>query len=213
MKECRFTLLTDGPADTALIPPITWLLHQKLPDIPVQIEWADLTRLSKLPKGLVGRVQAALNYYPCDILLVHRDSESESREKRETEIHSAMREAPAGTPFVCVVTVKMQEAWMLIDEDAIRTAAGNPNGDVALHLPKLREIENLTDPKTILHELLRNASELTGRRLKKFSAPANAHRVAELIEDWKPLRKLSAFVEFENELNRVLAEFTSRGRS
>ena len=106
----------------------------------------------------------------------------------------------------------MQEAWMLIDENAIRIAAGNPNGTVALRLPRLQEIENLAEPKNLLHELLRNASELTGRRLKKFSASANAHRVAELIEDWKPLRKLSAFIEFEAELDQVLAKLVVQNK-
>jgi hypothetical protein len=115
MKECRFTLLTDCPGDTALIPPITWLLHQKLPGIAAQIEWADLARLSRPPKGLVGKVKAALDYYPCDILLVHRDSENEPREKRVVEIQDAMNEAAIDTPFVCVITVRMQEAWMYLN--------------------------------------------------------------------------------------------------
>jgi hypothetical protein len=123
------------------------------------------------------------------------------------EIQEAIANITLSEPHVCVVPVRMQEAWMLIDEAAIRSAAGNPNGSVTLRLPRLQEIEGLADPKNLLHELLRNASELTGRRLKKFSASANAHRVAELVDDWQPLRKLSAFVEFERELDQVLATF------
>ncbi len=42
MKKYRLTLVTDGRGDRALIPPITWLLHEKLPGIPIQLEWADL---------------------------------------------------------------------------------------------------------------------------------------------------------------------------
>jgi hypothetical protein len=45
--------------------------------------------------------------------------------------------------------------------------------------------------------------------LKKFSASANAHRVAELVDDWQPLRKLSAFVEFEKDLDQALATLAS----
>ncbi len=44
MKECRFTLLTDGSSDRALLPPVTWLLHEKLAGVPLQLEWADLSR-------------------------------------------------------------------------------------------------------------------------------------------------------------------------
>ncbi len=209
MKECCLTLLTDGRGDTALIHPIRWLLHAKLPGIPIKLEWADLARLPRPPKGLAGRIIAALDYYPCDVLLVHRDAEGDPREKRVSEIQEAMEESTPGIPYACVVTVKMQEAWMLIDEYAIRSAAGNPNGSVTLNLPRLREIENIAEPKNVLHDLLQKASEKTGRRLKKFSASAKAHRVAELIDDWTPLRKLSAFVEFEKELNQVLASLKS----
>jgi hypothetical protein len=205
MKECRVTLLTDGKSDRALIPPITWLLHEKLPTVPVRIEWADLSGLPRLPVGLAGRMHAALEYYPCDALLVHRDAETERREKRVAEIEQAVAELSTTKPHVCVITVRMQEAWMLIDETAIRTAAGNPRGTVALAIPRLQRLEDLPDPKNTLRELLRKASELTGRRLKKFSASASAHRVSELIDDWRPLRKLPAFVEFERELDQVLA--------
>ena len=81
MKEWRFTLLTDGGSDRALLPPITWLLHEKLPGIPVQLEWADLRRVPRPVKGLAGRIKAAIDYYPCDVLLVHRDAEGEPRKK------------------------------------------------------------------------------------------------------------------------------------
>jgi hypothetical protein len=205
MREWCLTLVTDGAGDRALIAPITWLLHAKLPGTPVRIEWANLARLRRPPIGLADRIQVALDYYPCDILLVHRDAERERREKRVVEIQAAIKEVSAAQPHLCVVTVRMQEAWMLIDEDAIRGAAGNPNGMVALALPKLHKLEDEPDPKRILHELLRKASELTGRRLKKFSAAANAHRVAELVEDWRPLRKLAAFVAFEAELDARIA--------
>ena len=205
MREFRVTLLTDGKSDRALIPPITWLLHEKLPTIPVRVEWADLAGLPRPPAGLAERMRAALEYYPCDTLMVHRDAETERREKRVAEIVDAVAELPTTKPHVCVITVRMQEAWMLIDEDAIRAAAGNPRGSVALAMPRLQRLEDLPEPKNVLRELLRKASELTGRRLKKFSASASAHRVAELIDDWRPLRKLTAFVEFERELDQVLA--------
>jgi hypothetical protein len=205
MKECRVTLLTDGKGDRALIPPITWLLHEKLPTLPVKIEWADLAGLPRPPAGLAGRIRAALEYYPCDALLVHRDAETERREKRVSEIQEAIAEVSMTKPHVCVITVRMQEAWMLIDENAIRSAAGNPRGTVSLPMPRLQKLEDLPDPKNMLRELLRRASELTGRRLKKFSASASTHRVAELIDDWRPLRKLRAFCKFERELDQALA--------
>ena len=204
MKELRCTLLGVGSSDRAFIPLITWLLHQKLPQMPVRVEWADLFRLAQPPEGLAKKILAAVDFYPCDVLFVHRDAEREPRENRIVEIGNAIRDAELATPFVCVVPVRMKEAWLLIDEVAIRSAAGNPNGDVRLSLPKLQTIESTPDPKNELYALLRTASEFRGRRLKQFSTSASAFRVAELINDWSPLRKLPAFSACETELNLTL---------
>ena len=82
---------------------------------------------------------------------------------------------------VCVVPVRMQEAWLLIDEAALRRAAGNPNGTQPLAMPDVQRLEELTDPKQLISELLRQASELQGRRLERFNWRSSVHRVAEMI--------------------------------
>jgi len=87
----------------------------------------------------------------------------------------------------------MTEAWLLIDESAIREASGNPNGRTPLALPRTRDLEKLPDPKELLYELLRQASELSGRRLAKFKPDECVHRLAELIDDFSPLCGLPAF--------------------
>jgi len=57
----------------------------------------------------------------------------------------------------------MQEAWLLLDESAIRRASGNPNEGMALTLPDPGGVECIADPKTTLHELLTRASGQAGR--------------------------------------------------
>ena len=42
------------------------------------------------------------------------------------------------------------------------------------------------------------------KSLRRFSAHEHAFRVAELVENWEPLRRLPAFVAFESELDEVL---------
>ncbi len=39
MKRLRFTLITDGSSDKALIPIIHWLLSQHYPNLPLDGEW------------------------------------------------------------------------------------------------------------------------------------------------------------------------------
>ena len=51
---------------------------------------------------------------------------------------------------VCVVPVRMQEAWLLIDEAALRRAAGDPNGTQPLAMPDVQRLEELADPKQLI---------------------------------------------------------------
>ncbi|MHC5613360.1 MAG: hypothetical protein ACYTXA_20770 [Nostoc sp.] len=107
-------------------------------------------------------------------------------------------------PHICVIPVRMQEAWLLFDEAALRKAAGNPSGRQALQLPDICRLEQLPDPKDILYGLLCEASGLRGRRLKQFSVNERVHRLAELIDDFSPLRALSAFQLLETEIQQVI---------
>ncbi|MEH1908406.1 hypothetical protein [Nostoc sp.] len=92
----------------------------------------------------------------------------------------------------------------IFDEAALRKAAGNPRACQPLQLPDIRRLEQLPDPKDILYELLCKASGLTGRRLKQFSVNERVHRLAELIDDFSPLRALSAFQLLETEIQQVI---------
>lgn len=199
----RFTLVSDGSSDQVLLYPLRWLLRQHGIRTPMG-EWADLRNRRKPPKTLQERIIMAVDDYPCDLLFVHRDAERESREKRLEEITKALKEAGLAVPAVCVIPVRMQETWLLIDEMALRQAAANPNGRVTLSMPAIQRLELLPDPKTVLHELLVTASELQGRRRQKFRPTQQSIRLGELIDDYAPLRQLSAFAALEKALLKVL---------
>jgi len=146
-----------------------------------------------------------LELYPCDLLFVHRDAEGDTRETRVVEIRRALDGVDA-PPAVCVVPVRMQEAWLLFNERAIREAAGNPNGSQRLDLPALSTLESVNDPKDVLLSLLKKASGLSGRRLKSFEARAHVHRLAQLLEDFSPLNQVRAFKALDDELEHLLEE-------
>jgi hypothetical protein len=155
---------------------------------------------------LAERITMAAELYPCDLLFVHRDAESELREHRVSEIRRALDGRPAAPAAVCVVPVRMQEAWLLFDESALRRAAGCPNGAISLQLPPWARLE--PNPKEILHNLLRKASGLKGRRAKSFRPRVCAHRLADLIDDFSPLRNLRAFRALEEDLKAGLSELS-----
>lgn len=209
MNELRYTLLSDGVSDRALVHILTWLLREHRVERAIQSEWADLWRLPIKPRGLVERIVKSVELYPCDLLFVHRDAEREPHSVRVSEIQNAIEDASqieAIPPAICVVPVRMQEAWLLFDEAAIRRAAGNPNGRQVLHLPELDQVESIPDPKIELYNLLRRASGLKGRRLSRLVPSRRATQVSAFIEDFNPLRALPAFNSLEAELEQIVRE-------
>jgi hypothetical protein len=206
MSEIFFTLVSDGSSDSVLLHHLQWLLRQHIGDrVTLTPQWADLRSLRRRPRTLRERIERSLELYPCNLLFVHRDAEREEPTVREEEVRDAVAELRLQVPVLPIVPVRMTEAWLLFDVSAIRQAAGNPNGRVRLRVP-VRDAEEVADPKAVLHETLRTASELSGRKLRKFRTSRAVHRVAELVQDFSPLRALPSFSRLEN----ALAELVSR---
>jgi hypothetical protein len=199
----RFTLLAEGTSDRALMPVLKWLWEQHRPDELYTGDFADLEYSGLSKRTLEVRLPPTLELYPCDLLFIHRDADREGREKRISEIRAALTKSIGAPPTICVVPVRMSEAWMLFNETAIRKAAGNPRGTIKLNLPATSKVEKLPDPKVILHELLKTAADLPAQRLRRFNVKSAAALVTEYIEDFSALRQLPAFVEMEAEFKQV----------
>jgi Domain of unknown function (DUF4276) len=207
MTEITFTLLTDGSSYRALIPILTWLLQEYLTDYAIQPQWADLRRLDKsLRDSFQKRIQKSIELYPCDLLFIHRDAEKEDYKTRFDEIQRAITQARSFVtmPAVCVIPIRMTEAWLLFEITAIRSAASNPKGKIALQLPDIKRIEEHPDPKMLLYDLLKQAADLNQRRMQRFYPSDCVQIVAERIRDFSPLRTLTAFQALETELLAVM---------
>ncbi len=213
MSQFRYTLLGDGSSDRCLVPILDWTLARMTDLLPEGFtsQVADLRGLPVPVVGLRNRILLACRQFHCEILFVHRDAESEPAEHRVEEIAKAVAEA-AIPLHVPVVPVRMTEAWLLIDEKAIRRAAGNPEGSEDLPIPKPQKLEGVPDAKSLLHECLLSASETRGRRRDQFRRDlgARVYRVADLIEDFSPLRQLDAFRRFETATRGVIEQIRSR---
>lgn len=211
MNELLYTLAPDGPTDRALLPILTWLLEQSGVKCAIQSKIIEPLPIPKQPDAprlspLAWRIKYSLEYFPCDLLFVHRDAEKESPDKRNTEIEEACRELTEiqTLPVICVVPVRMTEAWLLIEKQAIRYAAGNKNGRNSLAMPTLRSLENLSDPKETLYQLIQEACGLSGRRRRQIPVSLWASRVVDYIEDFSPLRQLTAFRTLEEAVNNLV---------
>lgn len=205
----KFTLVSDGSSDQALIPAIRWLLTEHGVADGLDGAWADFRFRLKPPAGLKEKISLGIELYPCQLLFVHRDAEGASLEDRKREIDEVVEEIEAEgatvKPAICVIPVRMMEAWLLVDEAAIRRAAGNPRGRMPLGLPRVSRIEAIPDPKNVLFNALATASGCAGRRLAKLNFHALRYRVAELVSNHSQLRNLSAFRALEAEVEAALA--------
>lgn len=198
-----YTLIGDGASDAMLKGPIEWLLRrQGIVDYNGRFAYPAQAMGGR---GLTARIKLALEDYPCELLLIHRDAEGEKREKRIEEIERAITESGSNVAYVSIVPVKMTESWFLFDQDAIRKAAGNPNGIAPLGLPKPKEWERM-HAKQVLNDALTRATELQGRRLDMAmrSLAIMRLRVKDYIEDYSPLLQQESFQAFSASLTAIL---------
>jgi hypothetical protein len=73
----------------------------------------------------------------------------------------------------------------------------------------MREVRHtlLTDgSSSVLYDCLRKASGLSGNRRKRFRVTESAQRISSFIQDFTPLRSLSAFACLENSIKRAVSE-------
>ncbi|RME22428.1 MAG: hypothetical protein D6798_15770 [Deltaproteobacteria bacterium] len=192
-------LLGEGSSDRVLLPVLRWVLERATP-AECWLAWVDTSLFTTGPK-LADKVRGALTVHPCRLLFVHRDADNQPPERRFDEI----RLAAGSQPHVAIVPIRTTEAWLLIDEAAIRAAAGRVSGREPLGLPALSRIEQVADPKRVLRDALMTAHGATGRRARRFH-PADARmRLADLVDDWSPLRQLSACRRLEADTRSALA--------
>lgn len=205
MRHIQFTLFADGPTDRALLPVLDWLIREAHGPDTIAHEFLFRPQF-RTDLSFTARLQIALGLAPCDILFIHRDAEKQDPLLRYDEIAKAVENLSiqyAEVPHVCVVPVRMTEAWLLADESAIRQAAGRPRSTEPLVLPNLNRLENIPDPKAILYELLREASGKKGRRRTSFDVREAAALVPKFVASFSPLRQLGAFARLEADLSKL----------
>jgi hypothetical protein len=193
--RARTLLLVDGASDVPLGAHAATLARDH--GVALDVVAPPFERMDPPPGHTVaGRLQRILEIDPdFDAILVHRDAEARSPVERDGEIHDALAASRVALPRASIVPVRMTEAWLLLDETAIRRVAGRPSGTADLGLPRLHEIETIADPKKMLGDALLIASGASGRRRRKLERDFGAHR-RQLLEDLDPngpVRSLSAW--------------------
>ncbi|RKN41783.1 DUF4276 family protein [Streptomyces hoynatensis] len=202
----RVLFLSEGSSDGGLVPHIEKIAAQV--EAPVIVSAPDLSWLRQpVGREVSDKLQAVRRLSDdYDLALPHRDADKFSTEARRDEISTSAAAAWPGLAYVPVIPVRMLEAWLLLDEAAIRQVAGNPRGRVNLQLPKASSVEKLPDPKKFLKETIAKASELRGRRLEELNKrfPRNRHRLLELLDVEGPVSEVTSWKVFVSELTAAL---------
>ena len=193
----RFVLVCEGQSDAGLVPHIQQMIIENSDEAEVQGEhWC---HGSLLESKIRGGLKAADNMV--DLLFVHRDANNAGADARRREIGLAVAETLNAPRFVAVIPVHMTEAWLLLDETAIRNVVGNPSGRAPLDLPTPHEAERRSDPKRILADALLAASETTGRRRKRIRRDFARFRRQLLVNlpIGGPLEQLPSWARFRDD--------------
>lgn len=192
----RFLFICEGSSDTPLLGHIQRLLIRYGHPDPEGEAWHHGRQVAdKIRQGL----DAADSL---DLLFVHRDAENASADARYQEIEAAVREVVQdGMSWIGVVPVRMTEAWLLLDEAAIRKVVGKPNGKTRLNLPAPEHAERVADPKERLKNALLTASGTRGRRWRKVARefPRLRRRLLQELPIGGELERLESWTRFRDD--------------
>ena len=206
-RSVSFAFLCEGSSDTGLIAHLETLL--------VDFGAQEATGMPDTRKGTIpARLRQLLTEETgtgIDMVFIHRDSDGPDRNGREREIRRGVEESGFPHPSIPVIPVQETEAWLLLDEQAIRDVVAS-KGKQPLRLPKPNAIEGTRNPKEILQKALLAASETSGRRLKKEKNSFNHHRrvLLQRLDPFGAVRDLPSWQRLERDIQRALAQLENQ---
>ncbi|MEU2553805.1 DUF4276 family protein [Streptomyces sp. NPDC013313] len=202
----RILFTGEGTSDNGLVPHVEAVAAEA--DLQAVVTAPDFGRLGLTDCHAVADKLRALRNLgdDYDLVIVHRDADGVHPEKRHQEVAEAVTSEWPGRPHIAVVPVRALEAWLLLDEAAIRRVAENPRGRTGLDLPKGKAAERIADPKKLLQQTLATASGVSGRRLTVFRSrfPRHRHKLLEALDPYGPVSELPSWQAFMTDLRTAL---------
>ena len=202
----NFVLVAEGSSDYHLISHLRELCiycgATEVTGVALEFE-----RLSNVRKSVLEKVEVARKAEPnANLFFIHRDADSRDASPRYEEIEAAVNACHLETAWVAIVPVQEKEAWLLLDELEIRRVAGKSKGTVQLSLPKARTVENISNPKEYLQEILAQASEASGKKLEKVKQRFPLHR--QLLMNRLPIEgeisSVPSWIRMRDDLKKII---------
>ncbi|GAA0990888.1 hypothetical protein GCM10009555_077370 [Acrocarpospora macrocephala] len=180
----------------------------------VRLSKPDFESLKGVRRDVRSKVSASIQLVggPVDLVVVHRDADNAGADTRRNEIEEAVHAAGHCSSIVPVIPVRMTEAWLLLDEQSIRTVAGNPKGKMNLGLPASNRVEREPDPKQLLKECLLKASDATGRRRERAANRFYEHRrhLLQRLDCAGPVTSLPSWKRLVADIESVIDQWNGR---
>jgi hypothetical protein len=168
-----------------------------------QIEVYSPEFLRKEGEGFVEQVVNIVKKYPYfHVICIHSDADSpDIKERLKNNIIPAFTAVEELENEVCknlvaIIPVQMTEAWMLADIDLFKEKIGTSKSNSDLGLPsRIKLVENLSDPKSVIKEALRLAQIDQPKRRKKLTI---AHLYSPLSQELsiEKLMQLPSYLNF-----------------
>ena len=215
-RNVRFILLCEGTSDR----PLATHLRSLLSECGATEAVGSAIPLSSISEHryrsgspLARKIRAALAVESeFDLLFVHRDANSAGYEARNREIRNAMDSVDRTLDWIPLIPGRATEAWLLLDDAAIRRVAGNPKGKQPLHLPRPAQVEGISDPKSVLRDALAEASGHTGSRLRRFKQRFGSQRrvLLEQLPIGGGLAQVPSWLRLRQEVSSFVTRYASR---
>ena len=205
--------VAEGSSDLPLADLVTALFEAR--GVSVQLTRPDFSLLDdRVRHDVASRVEAGRTLMAgraVDLIVVHRDVDSTTPSERLAEVQTALLAVGVDAPLIPIFPVRMTEAWLLLDEAAIRMVAGNPRGRQVLSLPKVNEVERLADPKSRLREALQAAADVRGRRRSRLDRRFNNNRrqLLRRLDPTGPVTQLSSWVALVDDIDGATARLSA----
>ncbi|MFV8752614.1 hypothetical protein ACNOYE_18865 [Nannocystaceae bacterium ST9] len=207
-REIRFALISEGPSERPLVDHLITLCLRE--GMIADGEWPDL-RDRASGKSVESQLSCLLEMDSSfDLVFIHRDADDGDDGRMRELIAKGVASVDSKIRGIPVVPIRELEAWLLVDEAAIRRAARNVKGRQPLNLPKLGRVEAKARPKEALLQALELAAK-PGRDRSEIREKFSQLR-RELLQNLDidgPVTQLSAWQNLLRDLHAALAELAS----
>ncbi|GAB4010965.1 hypothetical protein GCM10028808_23250 [Spirosoma migulaei] len=145
------------------------------------------------------------------VLCVHTDADDD----RDTEtfnnriapafVYTRLKLAPQINPnMVAIVPVRMTEAWMLADKDALKAEIGTDKTDAQLGL--IRSPESVADPKETIKEAIRLAFDHRARRSRNQVSISDLYEPLGAMVSLERLALLPSYQKFKEAVREAFRQ-------